>query len=216
MRLLPWRRETRASTNYSATVQDALLAFAEGKAAASPVTTGAVEACAGLQARCFAQAIVTPAGSISPSTLYDLGRDLALRGEFVALLEVGTDGPTFVRPSSWTVRGGHLEASWTYDLWLSGPSSSTRVRVRRDRVLHVRINAEATIPWQGRSPISAARSTGRLLAELESSLGDEGSLPVGRLVPSPEGEHKLGALQKRINSLRGKACFYAHHGGRIR
>ena len=203
----PWKRETRSSANYSEVVQDALLALAEGKAAASALTTGAVEACAGLQARCFAQAIVTPAGAISPSTLYDLGRDLALRGEFVALLEVGTDGPTFVRPSSWTVRGGHLEASWTYDLWLSGPSSATRMQVRRDRVLHVRINAEATTPWQGRSPISAARSTGRLLAELESSLGDEGSLPVGRLVPSPEGEHKLGSLQKAINSLRGKLVF---------
>ena len=208
MRLPPWRRETRASNaNYSSVVQDALLALAEGKAAASPVTTGAVEACAGLQARCFAQAIVTPAGSISPSTLYDVGRDLALRGEFVALLEVSAEGPTFVRPASHTVRGGHRESSWVYDLWLSGPTETTRVRVRRDQLVHVRINQDPATPWQGRSPISAARATGRLLAELESSLADEGSLPVGRLVPSPEGSHKLGSLQKAINSLRGKLVF---------
>ena len=71
----------------------------------------------------------------------------------------------------------------------------------------MRINQEADSPWQGRSPISAARSTGRLLAELESSLGDEGQLPVGRLVPAPEGEHKHGKLQKSINALRGRLAF---------
>ena len=99
----PWKREVRSSSNYSTVVMDAILALAEGKASASPLTTGAVEACAGLQARCFAQAVCTPADVVPASTLYDVGRDLALNGEFVALLEVGPDGPVFIRPASHTV-----------------------------------------------------------------------------------------------------------------
>ena len=104
MRWLPWGRETRASStaDYSTVVQDAILALAEGKAAASPYSTAAVESCAGLWARSFAQAIVTPRGSLEAATLYDVGRDLALSGEFVALLEVGSSGPVFTRPSSHT------------------------------------------------------------------------------------------------------------------
>ena len=205
MRLLPWRRETRASNaNYSSVVQDAILALAEGKAAASPVTTAAVEACASLWARAFAQATVSPSGLVSASMLYDLGRDLALSGEYVALLEVGPHGPVFVRPASHSVRGGHREGSWTYDMWLGGPTASTRVQVPRDRVIHVRINSDSATPWAGRSPIAAARSTGRLLAELEGALADEGTVPVGRVVSSPEGPNKTGVLQKSLNALRGK------------
>ena len=202
---LPWkRRETRSSVAYNEVVQDAILALAEGKASASPMTTGAVEACAGLQARCFAQAVCSPASLVRASTLYDVGRDLALHGEFVALLEVGTDGPVFIRPASHTVRGGHREESWIYDLWLSGPTTTTRVQVPRTRVVHVRINVDASTPWQGRSPIAAARQTGRLLAELETALSDEGTVPVGRVVSSPEGPHRTGKLQKNLNALRGK------------
>lgn len=201
---LPWKRRETRSSNYTEVVIDAILSLAEGRSAASPMTTGAVEACAGLQARCFAQAVCSPAGMVSASTLSAVGRDLALHGEFIALLEVGTDGPTFVRPASHTVRGGHREASWVYDLWLSGPSETTRVQVPRDRVVHVRTNVDASTPWQGRSPIAAARQTGRLLAELETALSDEGTVPVGRVVSSPEGPHKTGKLQKSLNALRGK------------
>lgn len=209
MRWLPWGRETRAASNasYSTVVQDAILALAEGKGAASPYSTAAVESCAGLWARSFAQAIVTPRGSLEAATLYDVGRDLALSGEFVALFEVGSGGPVFTRPSSHTVRGGPNPESWLYDLWLSGPSSTERVQVPRDRVVHVRINSDSSTPWQGRSPISAARATGRLLSELESALADEGSVPVGRVVASPEGAGKVGALQKRLNVLRGKLAL---------
>ena len=94
----PWRRETRSSNaDYSSVVMDAILALAEGRAAATPYTTSAVESCAGLQARAFALATVSPSGMVSASTLYHVGRDLALSGEFVALVEVSAAGPTFTR-----------------------------------------------------------------------------------------------------------------------
>ena len=199
----PWQREHRGS-NYPEEVQNALLALASGKAASSPLAVAAVEACAGLWARGFAQAHVSPRALLSASTLYDLGRDLALSGEFVALLDVGKSGPVFTRPSSYHVRGGHDPDSWIYDLWLPGPSSTNRFRVSHDRVVHVRINQEASSPWRGRSPISAARSTGRLLSELESALGDEGSMAVGRVVAAPEGPNQSGKIQASLNKLRGK------------
>ena len=202
----PWQRETRGS-NYSTVVMDALLALAEGKAASSPFAVAAVESCAGLWGRSFAQADVSPRGLLSPSTLYDVGRTLALSGEFVALFEVGSSGPVFTRPASYDVRGGHDPESWSYSLWLQGPTQTTRLQVPRDRVVHVRINQEASTPWRGRSPIQSATTTGRLLAGLEAALADEGSVPVGRIVATPEGSHKTGALQKSINALRGKLAF---------
>ena len=102
------------------------------------------------------------------------------------------------------MRGGADPSSWVYDLWLAGPTETTRVKVPRDRVIHAMINTEATAPWKGRSPISAARSTGRLLSELEGALGDEGSMAVGRVVASPEGPNQSGKLQASLNKLRGK------------
>ena len=197
----PWQREHRGS-NYSEVVQDALLALAEGKAASSPLTVAAVESCAGLWGRSFAQAVVSPTGLLSASTLYDVGRTLALSGEYVALFEVGASGPVFSRPATYDVRGGPNPESWIYDLWMAGPTSTLRVQVPRSRVAHLRINQEASTPWRGRSPISAARATGRLLAGLEAALADEGSTPVGRIVATPEGSHKTGALQKSLNALR--------------
>ena len=203
----PWQREKRSNANYSEVVQNALLALAEGKAGASPYSTAAVESCAGLWARSFAQAIVIPRGLLSAATLYDVGRDLALAGEFVALLEVGKSGPVFTRPATYDVRGGPNPDSWIYNLWLPGPTSTTRVQVPRDRVVHVRINQDSSTPWRGLSPIAAARSTGRLLSELESALGDEGTVPVGRLVTSPEGPTQSGKLQASLNKLRGKLAL---------
>ena len=205
MRLLPWRRETRASTNYSSVVQDAILAAAEGRTAASPMTTAALGACADFNARAMAQAVTTPV--IPPSVLYDCARDMSLHGEYVALFEMTTDGPTFTRASSHDVRGGHRPEDWTYTLWLAGPTTSTRVQVPRDRVAHVVLNSRASSPWRGRSPIAAASTTGRLLSELERALGDEASGPVGSVVPSPEGEHKVGKLQRSLNALRGRLVF---------
>ena len=208
----PWQREHRGS-DYSEVVQNALLALAEGKAASSPYATAAVESCAGLWARGFAQAIVTPSGLLTASTLYDLGRDLALSGEFVALLDVGKSGPVFTRPSSFSVRGGPNPDSWIYDLWLPGPTSAVRVQVGRDRVIHVRINTAASTPWKGRSPISAARSTGRLLSELEGALAHESSVPVGRVVTTPEGPNQSGKLQADLNKIRGKIVLVESTSG---
>ena len=211
---LPWQREKRGNANYAEVVQNALLALAEGKAATSPFAVAAVESCAGLWARGFAQADVVPRGLLSAAVLYDLGRDLALSGEYVALLEVGKNGPVFARPATYHVRGGPNPDSWLYDLWLPGPTSTLRVQVARDRVIHVMINTSASTPWKGRSPISAARSTGRLLSELESALGDEGSMAVGRVVAAPEGPNQSGKLQASLNRLRGKIVLAeTHHGG---
>ena len=83
----------------------------------------------------------------------------------------------------------------------------TRVQVPQSRVAHVRINQDSSSPWRGRSPIAAASTTGRLLASLEAALADEGAVPVGRIVATPEGSHKTGALQKSINALRGKLAL---------
>lgn len=198
----PFKRETRSSSNYSQLIQDAVLSAAEGKASASPLTTAALVGCADFLARAMVQAETTP-NVIPSSVLYDCARDLSLNGQYLALFEVGADGPRFIRPFSHTVHGGFREETWLYDLWLSGPSSTTRVQVSRERVVHVRIDSDAATPWLGQSPLSAARQTGRLLAELESSLADEGSTPVGRVVSSPEGPNNVGTLQASINKMHG-------------
>ena len=95
----PWsspRREVRSS--YEQTIIDALLSQAEGKAAASPMAVAAVESCGGFYGRAFAQAIVDPSDVIPAAVLYDVGRDLALHGQYLSLLELTAAGPLFVRP----------------------------------------------------------------------------------------------------------------------
>ena len=201
----PWSKQ-REVRNLTTTILDAALARAEGTASVSPFAVGAAESVGGLQGRAMARANVNPPslrGVLSPDVLYDMGRRLVLDGQWLALLEVGREGPRLIRPSNYKVSGSYEPESWVYDIWMVGPTSTTRMRAGRDRVVHIILNASTDEPWRGRSALSVANQTGRALGELEAAIANESQSPVGSLIASPEGAPNVGTLQKRLNGLRG-------------
>ena len=104
MRLWPSKAEHR-SADYSADVVNALLASAQGGSAPPIVSAlAAVEICTGLWSRAFSSATVTPTdrrtAALTPSTLGDMGRELATRGEAVYALDVDDNGQVRLTPAA--------------------------------------------------------------------------------------------------------------------
>ena len=52
-----------------------------------------------------------------------------------------------------------------------------------DAILHVRIGADARMPWRGRSPLQSSPKTTALASRIEASLTAEATLPSGRIAP---------------------------------
>ena len=183
----PWakRGEQRA---YSDTVVNALLAAAAGGGTADAAATGAVQSSCGFWSRAMAAATVSPATGtaaiVTPDVLYDIGRDLILHGQYLAQFVVDEQGPRLVRPADHDVAGGADPASWTYKLMFSGPSRQTTGRGSRSDVIHITINAAASSPWRGVSPVVAAASTAGTLAGIEKQLAAESSHQSGYVIPT--------------------------------
>ena len=199
----PWqKRETRSYT------EDRIAAStraAEGKAAGTALAT--IEACAGLWARGFASA---ESDALAPGQLSMIGRSLLTTGNSVWLV----DGGRVTLPAhTWTVTGGPDPALWNYRLDIPGPSTTDTVQRSASDVLHVRIDPEVARPWSGVSPFVRCADTRDLLCEVERSLRDEHSGPVGCVIPVPampvreDGSSPLDDLQRDIAALAGRVVL---------
>ena len=111
MRLWKGRSEHRQDANATDAVITALLAQASG--AGAPATAGAlaaVETAAGLWSRALGSALVTPSTALTraltPSVLASMGRELAIRGESVHVLDLDGGALTLTPASRWEVSGG--------------------------------------------------------------------------------------------------------------
>ena len=147
---------------------------------------GAVEVAAGMLARAFSVADVSPAGArtagLTPEVLATIGRRLISTGESVHLIDVAGGRVDLVECSAWSVHGGR---EWRYQCSIAGPSETTTAWYPADQIVHCRYATLAGMPWQGVSPLSLAGVTGRLARALESSLRDEVSGPNGSVIPLP-------------------------------
>ena len=213
--------EKRAS-NYTDTLIAGLLARAGGTQAVM-TAQGAVEVAAGLWARCFAAASVSPTSPLtSPlGAAWRAGaaRELCRRGEAVYLIRVD-DGMVELLPCvEWDVRGlSASESGWIYSLTLAVPDGTRTEVVSGDSVAHLRYACDPSSPWAGRSPLSFAAETGQLGANLERALGDESGGPVGALLPVPrqdavddDDDDPLAMLQNDIGKLRGRPALVESH-----
>ena len=166
-----------------------------------PTALGCVEAAAGLWSRAFAAA---ESDRLSAPMLGRIGRALLLKGEAVW---VWVDG-VYHEASSWDIKG---RESWIYRCDLPMPSGSRTVNADARAVLHPRINADASRPWKGISPIDGAVNTATLAAAIEKSAVDTSTPgPFGHILPVPsigtsttEGEIEVNPLQNDINNLHG-------------
>lgn len=209
----PWSKpETRAAP-YADAVIAAILADSRGGSTSAKVsTTGAVEAAASLAARAFASAKVSPdVPAVSPLVLSTIGREIVRRGEVLFIIDVdGVAGLRLTPAVSWDVEGGPAPETWTYRAQLAGPSHDVERYAPAAGVVHVRAYVEPSAPWRGISPLDAAASTARLLAETETALADESSGPRGYVVTVPQGEDDddaLAGLKADIANLKGSTAL---------
>ena len=189
----PWQPaplEVRESQPFTDAVVAALTTAAAGGVVGDPSGIAALEAAAGLYARAFAGASVSPAGAaaaaVGPRVRALIARDLIRRGESVHLIDVVGGAVELLPCGSWDVRGGWRESEWFYRVDTFGPSGNATHFVPASRVVHVRYAVDPSRPWLGISPLGWARATGRLAANLERRLGEEAGSPVGSLLPIPQ------------------------------
>lgn len=206
------RREVR---NYESLILNQVLATATGSVASDAAGLAAVETAAGLWARAFAGAVVEPqtraTRAVTPAVLASIARRLVRRGEAVYLIDVVNGRVALYEASWWDVRGG-VRRPWTYQVTLTGPSTTETRWVSSDQVIHAMYAHSELQPWRGLGPLQWAIATGRLSIELEKALADESAGPRGNLVTVPEGHggdapegetDPLASLRSDLAKLRG-------------
>ena len=180
------RREARG---YSDTITELLVARAGGGDAptGSAHLTAAVEACAGMWARAFAAAVVSPdVDALTPCLLAHVGRALIVSGESLHRIEVRNGAVRLVPSGQWDVLGDTPNPDgWRYKMQLDAPSSSRTVTEPAAAVLHCRYSVDASRPWQGVGPLTRAGLSADLLSALETRLGQEAGAPSAYVIPSP-------------------------------
>ena len=197
--------EIRSASNYSDAVIQAILSGATGSESAH--TTAVEEIAAGLWARAFASADVTPetpgTRALSPDVLAGIGRSLVQDGE--AVFEIVVDaGVVILRPvASWTVRGGPYP--WAYEIEGPQPDGNVTRVVDGERVLHLRYGASAKRPWAGVSPLESAATSRVLMERLETRLSQEANAVTGQLLPVPDPSQTR--LQEDIRKLKGETTL---------
>ena len=212
----PWgsNTEVRESSFTDALVQQ-IVSQAAGGTTATATATGALEAAAGIVARCFAVARVDGpanlAAAVTPAVLSTIGRSLIRGGELVLTIDVDLDGRVRLSPAAdFDVTGDHDPSTWFYRVNLAGPSRyTTRSVVPSASVVHVRYQIDAKRPWRGVGPLQSAALAGRLSAETAAALADSESGPRGALLPLPvDGEDPtVATLKTDIRNLAGKLAF---------
>ena len=175
--------------SYTDLVLAGLLAQQGRGAESAEWATGAVQSAAGLWARCLSVAAAEPElEAVTPDLLAGVGFDLAVVGEFVAVVQVdGSGRVSLLRASSWNISGGPDPATWMYDVSLSGPTGTYTRVVPADGVLHVRYLPDCRTPWRGVAPWKRAPSLSKLTAEVEAALIREVRLPTKIIIPMPQG-----------------------------
>ena len=214
----PWSKpepETRQSVPYSDAVVAAIVEAAGGSTPGDPSAIAALETAAGLWARAFMAAKVSPddsflSAAISPGCLALAGRELCRRGECVFVLSVEDGRVRLIPAGSWDIQGGHDERGWWYRCDLFGPSGNVTRLLPSAGVVHVRYAVDPARPWFGLGPLQWARDTATLAANLERRTGEESGAPVGHLLPVPADggdggdDDPLASLKADIRSSKGR------------
>ncbi|MEH6950610.1 phage portal protein [Nitrobacter sp. NHB1] len=194
--------EKRSSgAGYTAEVMQARWAYVQGRTGLAELT-GTVSSCVSLWQNGFALAAVDGTDMLDRRTMAMLGRSLALRGEFVALI----DGDELVPASDWDV-STYQSKPKAYRLSVPESGGGRSMTALAGEVLHVRINADNAAPWSGVSPLRTASLSAGLLHAVETALSEVfQNAPLGsQVVPMPENpEQDNTALANSFIGKRGR------------
>ena len=198
-RLSPATEVRSGENSYTDLVFAGLLAQQGRGAAAAEWASGAVQAAAGLWARCLSVA-TSDLEAVTPELLGAIGYDLGVVGEHVSVLQVdGSGRVALLRASSWNISGGPDPRFWMYDVSLSGPTGTHTRVVPADGVLHVRYLPDCRTPWRGVAPWKRAPTLSKLAAEVEAALVREARLPTKQIIPMPQGA--TGAAKNMLDGI---------------
>ena len=207
MRMWPFGKFEHRESATDAIVS-ALISQAGGSSVPPSVEAlGAVEAAAGLWSRAFASATVEPStivtNALSPAVLAAIGRNLAVRGEAVFVLDVN-GVVELTQASSWKVSGGVRPETWRYAVELPLPSGGVVKRnLGAEEVLHLRYATRPAKPWVGISPLGMADETRALATWIERRLAEEASTATSYVLPLPEAAD-VDKLKADIKGGRGR------------
>ncbi|MDE2812028.1 MAG: phage portal protein [Gemmatimonadota bacterium] len=201
MRWKFWERRESASQPYTDAIIQILRDNASGEDTAASARTGTEEACAGLWARAFASAKVTPenraTAALTPAVMELIGRELFERGQACFEITVQAGMVKLIPASSWYVTGADR---WMYELTIAQPSAIVTRYRDADAVLHLRYGTDVTQPWTAAGPVERARTTQRLGGALERRMADEANSPAGNVIPVPSVDAKL---QEDLKAIKG-------------
>lgn len=197
----PATEKRSAGTGFTAEVMRFRESYIHGRTGLGELT-GTVSSCVGLWQNGFALAQVDGTDLLDRRTMAMLGRSLALRGEFVALI----DGDTLVPASDWDTRTRNSEPI-AYRLSIPEAGGGRSMTALAGEVLHVRINADPSAPWLGVSPLRTASLSAGMLHSVETALSEVfQNAPLGsQVVPMPENpEQDNTALANSFIGKRGR------------
>lgn len=181
-RAAPAVEKRSAGSGFTSEVMRFREAYIQGRTGLAELT-GTVSSCVSLWQNGFALAAVNGTDVLDRRTMTLIGRTLALRGEFVALI----DGDQLVPASDWDTRTRN-SIPVAYRLSIPEAGGGRSMTALAGEVLHVRINADPAAPWLGVSPLRTASLSAGMLHSVETALSEVfASAPLGSLVvPMPE------------------------------
>lgn len=191
--------ETRSlvHTGFTGQVLAARQAYISGASGLGELTA-TVQACVSLWESALATADVAGTDLLDRRLMAIMARSLALRGEAVFLIR-----DRLVPAMDWDLSTRNGEPR-VYRLSIPETGGGRSETALAGEVFHVRLAADATAPWTGRSPLQRASLSAGLLHELESALhGVFADAPLGSMiVPLDAGGGE--ALEQVRGSLRGR------------
>ena len=167
--------------------------------------TGTVSACTSLWSNGFALANVQGTDMLDSFDMALLGRSLAVRGEFVALIRDGGLVPC----SDWDCRTRDGEPI-AYRVSVPEAGGGRSETALAGEVVHVRINVDPAAPWLGVSPLRTASLSAGMLHTIEQALAEVyENAPLGsQIVPMPEQPDQDNAnLGRSFRGQRGRVLL---------
>ena len=215
MKFWPFREKSEhRAADFGAALAQAYEALAGGAAGVDTAQTAAAEFSIGAWGRAFAVAEVSGI-QIPASVLEQIGRSLALRGNFVADVTANPmTGLALLPASSWDIVGSADPSTWTYHATLAGPSMQHTVTRTSAEIIHARVNSLPESPWAGRSPLVSAGFSAKLAANIEERASQEAHARAGTMLPTPPlSEASRAALKTDLGALKGGVALVEAGGG---
>ena len=188
-------------------------ARASSTGATKPYQLAIVESCIAFYERALRASTLTSDQPIAfhPNFLAMTARSLLTNGECVYAIEV-INGMVHAYPAqSWSVYGNTaIEDDWFYEIDVATPSYTRRFELPGAGVLHPRIGTTIAEPWRGVPPLARPRLTAQLAADIEMALDLEARIPVGHIIPVPDGARDnewWKQFEEDVKNLRGSVAF---------